>query len=321
MTRWSMTVFCGCIAAVIGSTALAADAPAAGDSRHTLSFGGLERSYYVHVPPSYDGSRPFPLVLVFHGGGSNAKSWIDFCGLNETADKQGFIAVYPDGTGHIVEGHEVYGWNGGPHRPGGGKPHLDKIDDIGFTNAVLDDVERSTKVDAKRVFATGMSMGAIMAYRAASEISDRIAAIAPIAGSMGTETCDPKRPVSILHIHGTEDPAAPYQGGKGKLDTTGTIYLSVDHAIKAWTKADGCNPVPETDILPDTTQDGTTATRQIYAGGKEGSEVVLITVNGGGHTWPGRELGPEIRDLLGISSKDFSANDLMWEFFEKHPRH
>lgn len=299
---------------------IAPPAPPLGPGNHsrTLEWESSKRTYNVHVPPTYDARRPTPVVLVYHGGGSNANQWIPFCGLNKTADEKGFIAVYPDGTGKVVEGYQIFGWNGGPRRPGGGKPELDRVDDVDFTRAMIDDLEKLVNVDSKRVYATGMSMGGIMVYRLASELSDRIAAIAPIAGPMGTETCSPRRPVSVIHFHGTDDPAVPMTGGKGKIDPSGTDFVSVEHSIRAWVKADECVEQPTTIELPNRVDDGTKATRTTYRGGKEGSEVVLITIEGGGHTWPGREFGPEMK-ILGPSSKDISANDMLWEFFEKHP--
>jgi polyhydroxybutyrate depolymerase len=114
------------------------------------------------------------------------------------------------------------------------------------------------------------------------------------------------------------DEAVPFRGGRGKLDPSGTVFYSVEHSIRAWVKADGCNAEPMKDALPDKADDGTKVTRKTYGGGKDGAEVVLILIEGGGHTWPGREFGPALR-VLGKSTKDVSANDLMWEFFEKHP--
>ncbi|AGA26545.1 extracellular catalytic domain type 1 short-chain-length polyhydroxyalkanoate depolymerase [Singulisphaera acidiphila] len=291
-----------------------------GDSTRTITVGDLERSYLVHVPKSYDGSKPVPVVLVFHGGGSNAGQWVRFCGLNETADKAGFIAVYPNGTGKKIEGYpeDVLTWNGGRRQPGGNDALLQKVDDVSFTRELLDDLAKVAKVDAQRVYATGMSMGAIMTYRLASELSDRIAAIAPVCGPMGTETCRPKRPVSVIHFHGTEDEAVPLKGGKGKLDVSGTDFYSVDHSIRAWVKANGCHEKPTTDELPDRVDDGTKVIRKTYSGGEDGSQVVLVVIEGGGHTWPGREFGPELK-VLGKSTKDVAANALIWEFFENHP--
>jgi polyhydroxybutyrate depolymerase len=178
---------------------------------------------------------------------------------------------------------------------------------------LLDDLARHARVDSKRIFATGMSNGGIMAYRLASELSDRIAAIAPISGPMGTATCNPGRPVSVIHFHGTQDEFAPFEGGRGKKSVSGTNFYSVDHSIREWVKANGCPEQPVTVRQPDRTRDGTTIVRKIYGPGKEGAEVI----EGGGHTWPGRE--PPLK-LLGKSTRNLSANDALWEFFERHPK-
>ena len=105
---------------------------------------------------------------------------------------------------------------------------INKIDDVEFTRKVLDDLATTATIDSKRVFATGMSNGGIMSYRLASELSDQIAAIAPVGGPMGTDTCKPKRPVSVIHLHGTDDEPAPFKGGKGK-GLSGTEFYSVEH--------------------------------------------------------------------------------------------
>jgi len=280
-----------------------------GDHTRTLTVGDLKRIYLVHVPKSYDGSKPTPMVLAFHGGGSNPQQMIRFCGLNDTADKHGFIVVYPSGTGRL---EKVLTFNGGNCC---GYAMTNKIDDVAFTKALLDDLAKVVKVDAKRVYTTGMSNGAIMSYRLASELSDRIAAIAPVGGPMGTETCSPKRPVSVIHFHGMNDEHAPFKGGKGKGDS-GTDFYSVDHSIKAWVNANGCKDEPVTTNIADKAKDGTTATIKTYGGGKDGAEVVLVAIDGAGHTWPGRE---PLLKYLGKSTKNVSANELMWEFFKKHP--
>jgi polyhydroxybutyrate depolymerase len=153
-----------------------------------------------------------------------------------------------------------------------------------------------------------------MAYLVASELSDRIAAIAPVGGPMGTETCNPKRPVSVMHFHGSDDEFAPFNGGRGK-GVSGTNFYSVEHSVQAWVKANGCDKEPVVTKLPDTANDGTTITRKTYGSGRDGAEVVLIAIEGGGHTWPGQET--RVR-FLGKITKNISANDAMWEFFQKH---
>jgi polyhydroxybutyrate depolymerase len=270
----------------------------------------LNRDYVVHIPDKYDRSRPTPVVLAFHGGGSNAGQMMLFSGLNEKADEAGFLVVYPNGTG-IFERRLTF--NGGACC---GYAVFNQIDDIAFTKAILDDLPTVTNVDPKRVFATGMSNGAIMSYRLASELSDRIAAIAPVAGPMGMLTAQPKRPVPVIHFHGTKDEFAPFEGGIGPRSISRVHFISVQHSIEIWVKQNGCPDTPKVVDVPDVADDGMTSKRKTYGPGKAGAEVVLIEIEGGGHTWPGRAIRAE---FLGPSTKDFSANDLIWEFFEKHP--
>jgi polyhydroxybutyrate depolymerase len=287
-----------------------ADPLATGDHTRTLESGGRTRSYLVHVPPKYDHKKPTPVVLAFHGGGSNADQMVCFCGLNEKADKEGFIVVYLSGTGRF---ERMLTWNGGNCC---GYAMWNKVDDVAFTRALLDDLALVVNLDPKRVYATGMSNGAIMCYRLASELSDRIAALAPVAGPMGTEKCNPKRPISVIHFHGTDDQFAPFNGGRGSKSLTQTEFYSVKHSIRAWVKANGCPETPVVTDEPNKADDGMTVQRKTYGPGKDGAEVVLVVINGGGHTWPGRD---PVVWFLGKSTKDISANDLMWEFFKKHP--
>ena len=290
--------------------ALAADPLGPGDPTRSLKVGELDRNYLVHIPSKYDSQKPTPVVLVFHGGGSNAEQMVRFCGMNDKADQAGFIVVYPSGTGRL---EKVLTFNGGNCC---GYAMNNNVDDVGFVRAILDDLAKAANIDAKRIYATGMSNGGIISYRLASELSDRIAAIAPVGGPMGTETCSPKRPVSVIHFHGTDDQFAPFKGGTGTRSISGTNFFSVEHSIKAWVKADGCPDDPVVSKLPDKADDGMTVTKKTYGPGKVGAEVVLIEIEGGGHTWPGQE--PRVK-FLGKSTKDISANDLMWEFFQKHP--
>ena len=299
------------MAILILSALLAADPLGPGDYTRTLQHGGRTRSYLVHVPPHYDAKQPTPVVLAFHGGGANAEQMVRFCGLNKTADQEGFLAVYPNGSGQI---ERMLTWNAGNCC---GYAVEKKVDDVGFVGALLDDLRGVARVDAKRVYATGMSNGSIMAYRLASEMSDRIAAIAPVSGPMGTAACNPKRPVSVMHFHGSDDRFAPFQGGKGTKSVSQTDFYSVDYSIHAWVKANDCPEKPKTEKLPSKAGDDTTVEKKTYGPGKEESEVILVTINGGGHTWPGRQ--PLLAGYFGKSSKSISANELMWEFFKRHP--
>jgi polyhydroxybutyrate depolymerase len=223
--------------------------------------------------------------------------------------------VYPFGTGKLAK--TLLTFNGGECC---GYAMDNKVDDVGFTRELLDDLAKVANIDADRVFATGLSNGGIMAHYLASELSDRIAAIAPVGGPLMLEAPNNKRPVPVMHFHGTADAFAPFQGGFGKgfLGRNGiTKFRSVDHTIQNWVKANGCTTEPEIEPLPDNASDAMKVTRKTWGGGKAGSEVVLIEIEGGGHTWPGKK---PIVSLLGESTMDISANDLMWEFFQKHPR-
>jgi polyhydroxybutyrate depolymerase len=281
-----------------------------GDHTRSIQVDKRTRTYLLHVPQSYNGSKPYPVVLAFHGGTSNAEQMVHFCSLNDKADRAGFLVVYPNGTGRL---EKVLTWNGGNCC---GYAVLNQVDDVAFVRALLDDLATLVQIDPKRVYATGISNGAILAYRLASELSDRIAAIAPVSGPMGTDKCHPQRPVSVIHFHGTADEFAPFDGGKGAKSISGTSFSSVAHSIHAWVQANGCPDQPREEHVPDKAKDGTRITRKIYGPGKEGAEVILVVIEGGGHTWPGRE--PRVR-FLGKSTKNISANDLMWDFFEKHP--
>lgn len=281
----------------------------AGDYDRTVSVGDRERNYLVHVPENYKAEKPTPVVLVFHGGASHAKGMVRFSGMNDKADEAGFIAVYPNGTGRIAN---VRTFNGGNCC---GYAMRNGVDDVEFTRRLLDDLGTVVNVDPKRVFATGMSNGGIISYRLASELSDRIAAIAPVGGPMGTKTCRPGRPVPVIHFHGTDDNNAPFAGGRGK-GISATNFYSVEHSIQAWIKANGCRTDAVVTRPRPVVNDGTTIIRRTYSGGRDGSQVVLIEIAGGGHTWPGR---PTIVKFLGKTTRNISANDAMWEFFVKHP--
>jgi polyhydroxybutyrate depolymerase len=275
----------------------------------SVAVGGQRRSYLVHVPARREPNEPVPVVLALHPARMNGATMAWLSGLNKKADEAGFIVVYPNGAG----ARSSSSWNGGDL---GGSAEQERVDDVAFLRAVLEELGRTFQVDARRVYATGLSNGAVMVYRLASELSDRIAAVAPVAGTMGTETCRPTRPVPILHFHGTNDEFIPFEGGKGVKSLSGPDYYSVDYSIRSWAKANECYEEPATEELPERVRDGTRVVKKTYGGGKDGAEVVLVVIEGGGHTWPGRPLPAR---LLGKTTANVSANDLMWEFFGKHP--
>lgn len=280
-----------------------------GDWLRRMKKDGRTRRYVVHVPPGYDKTRPVPVVLFFHGGGGDAINTRKFAGWDSLADREGFIVVYPDGTGVMKQrGHS---FNAGSCC---GYAKDRNVDDVGFTAALLDEMERLFCVDRSRVYATGFSNGALMSYRLACELSDRIAAIGPVSGTVGVDHCRPARPVSVIHFHGTADPYEPYKGGRGKPfpgKRKANTFRSVDENTGIWRRILGAPPEP-------VSKSDKGAASGVTWRGRDGSEVTLWTLRGAGHTWPG---GGKIawEWLLGTTNKDVSATQLMWEFFKKHP--
>jgi len=292
----------------VAALALAApDKLTPGDHTRTLTVDGRKRSYLVHVPKTYDPKRPTPVVLIFHGAGTNAKIMVRLCGMNKKSDEAGFLAVYPNGTG---AGFLLTFNSGGlPERVADRWP-----DDVKYVDKLLDDLQTVANVDKKRVYATGLSNGGMMCYRLAAELSQRIAAVAAVAGTLSVDKPPPKRPVPVLHFHGTADRIVPYTGPKNGAEKF-LAFKSVAETVRIWTGWNRCRHKPQVTKLENKADDGTTVLRKRYPPKKGGGEVVLYVIQGGGHTWPGQR--PRL-PFLGKSSNDISANDLIWEFFQRH---
>jgi polyhydroxybutyrate depolymerase len=285
-----------------------------GQVTRTIRVDRMDRRAEIYVPPGILSDRPVPLIVTYHGGGGNPKSMMKLSGLNAKADQAGFIVAYPYGTGPLR--NRLLSFNGGNCC---GSALRNQVDDIKFTRLLLDELASTLPIDPQRIYATGISNGAIMAYRVASELSDRFAAIAPVAGPMGTAVCNPSQPVSVIHIHGTADRHAPFGGGLGVgfhgFGGTNNFY-SVQHSLQNWIQANGCQTTPTVTQMPDLDpSDGTTVRMLRYSGGRRQTEVCLVEISNGGHTWPGM---PSPMKSFGVSSADISATDLMVDFFQKH---
>lgn len=236
-----------------------------------------ERAYIVHVPPG-SGMRPLPLVINLHGGGGNAENQQRYSGMDRVADREHFVVVYPDGTGRLKR---MLVWNAGTCCGNS------TADDVGFIRAVVDDVAKRMPIDRRRVFATGMSNGAMMSYRLAAEASDLVAAIAPVAGAMSVERFHPAKPVSILHIHSVDDPRALYNGGLGPpfpMTNHRETHAAVEPQLAKWIVFDGCRGTAT--VVKRLAGDGTTATKLDYGPCTTGAQVILWKLTGSGHVWP-----------------------------------
>ena len=295
----------------IGQDKSAADAPVdakmtSGDHVRQIIVGELKRTYIVHVPAGYDASKPTPVVLALHGAGMNGSMMVWFTGLNKTSDSKGFIVVYPSGTGP----GSFLTWNAGGLI---GRFKDESVDDVDFIGKLLNELATLVNVDEKRVYACGMSNGGMMSYRLAVELSDRIAAIAPVGGTMATDIGEPKHSVPVMHFHGTKDEIVPYGPPIGT--TQSFVRLKgVEDSVLTWVKSNGCDEKPQTDTLSKE-NDKMKVTRRTYSGSQDGADVVLIAIEGGGHTWPGRQLPI---GFLGRTARNISANELIWEFFQKY---
>ncbi len=271
---------------------------------YKFEFGGTERSYVLHVPKSLDATRPVPLLMELHGGGGSGDRIDGLTGFFALADREGFVVAAPSGIGRA--------WNDGREEKAGA---TGGADDVGFLSAVIDRVESQASIDARRVYVTGMSNGAIMSGRLACQLSDRIAAVAQVAGTAAVSvaaSCDPGRPVPILEIHGTADPLVPYGGGTvaSMLGGRGDV-VSVDGWAAAWVARNGDDATPQTTII------GSDTTVRTWHGATPRSDVVFYRVNGAGHTWPGgSQYLPRL--IIGTTSDSFDASDVIWAFLSAH---
>jgi polyhydroxybutyrate depolymerase len=270
-----------------------------------MEFGGARRMYLLHVPPNI--ARPAPVVLMFHGGGGDALSAEMTATWSRLSDEEGFIVVYPEGLernwhdGRLIE-------------PETGR------DDVAFVAAILDDLMKEHEIDPKRVYSTGISNGGFFSNYLAARLSARIAAIAPVVGGIREpfhREFKPEHPVSVLLIMGTDDPLVPFEGGP--VAKNRGSCLSAAQSARMWHESNGCRPEPVKDELDDKDRsDGCRVKRSTWSGGKNGTEVVLLTIEGGGHTWPdGGQYLPKA--LIGPVCRDLDTR-WIWEWLKAHAR-
>jgi len=251
---------------------------------------------------------------VFHGGDGDGAGAERLTGFSALAEREGFLVAYPDGVGKH--------WNDGRDFPDS-QAYRENVDDVAFAASLIDRISREHTVDVDRVFATGFSNGGIFAHYLAARLAGRIAAIASVSGGIAKpfdKLFRPERPVSVLIIHDVGDPLVPYHGGGvGPRRTNGQV-VDTEEAVRLWVAADGGSAKAATDLPPDIDpKNGCSVERGRWSGGRDGTEVVLYTTRGGGHTWPG---GPQYapQALVGKVCREFDGTRTIWEFFRRHPK-
>lgn len=269
-----------------------------------LVIDGRNRYYLLNLPPNYDESSDFSLVIALHGGGGKASQMESDYLLTEKANRAKFAIVYPEG----VQSDGILGvrtWNAGTCCDYAVEKN---IDDVKFISVLIDDIlKKYPKINPKKVYATGMSNGAMLAYRLACELSNKIAAIAPVAGTLATtQPCQPSRAVPILHIHSKLDAKVPFSGGTGIF---GYYFPPVEDGLNTWIKNNGCPSTAKTV----TNFANYTLTKWTNCGNN--SSIEFYFTNDGGHSWPG---GLHSRAAADEPSTAIIANDLIWDFFQKY---
>ncbi len=282
------------------------DSTVSNDDQRTLSHGGFKRQYLVHVPPGYDGREPLPVVLAFHGGGGRGEVQRTQSQMNPVADQNGFMVVYPDGTGRL----RLLTWNAGTCC---GYAVRKNVDDVGFVSALIDDLARNYNIDQKRVYATGLSNGGMLCYRLACELSDRIAAIAPVSADLGVDGPRPTRQIPILHIHGLRDNNVVFEGGVGSNQFQPEPHRSNAETLGFFLNAYGYAKQP-LDV-----QETADYTLERYGPpqGQAGAPILLYKLPTGGHNWPGGIDTTGKRWNTGKMIETFPASTVIWKFFEQ----
>lgn len=265
----------------------------------TIMHDNMERNYLLYVPNIYTGETAVPLLFNFHGYGSNATEQIFYGEFRDIADTENFILVCPEGallngTSHF----NVGGWTLGSN-----------VDDVGFTAALIEELSANYNIDEKRIYSTGMSNGGFMSFLLACQLSEKIAAVASVTGSMTPQTysaCNPQHPMPVMQIHGTDDSVVPY---------TGNILWthSIDETVQYWIDFNNCDTIAEVTDMPDIDMsDQSTVEQFVYSDGFFDSSVEHYKITGGDHRWPGSNIPAS------GTNYDIDASHEIWRFFSKY---
>ena len=265
-----------------------------GLQEYEIEFDGLLRSFNIYVPDSYDPSEPVPMLFCFHGYGSNNQVIMEYTEFNDIASEENFIVVYPQGT--FLNG--ITHWNVG------GWTTSSIVDDVAFVDFLIENISENYSINSERIYSTGMSNGGYLSFLLACQLSDKIAAIASVTGSMTPQTfysCQPQRAISILQMHGTSDGVVPYSGNEAWT-------MGIDTVVDYWRSHNACSTEPLVTDMPDIyTFDNSTVQEITYLNGNNNTMVRHYRVDGGGHDWFGA-----------WGNRDIIASEIIWEFFSMY---
>jgi polyhydroxybutyrate depolymerase len=276
------------------------------DEFRTLIFENLERTYLIHVPPSYDAGTPVSLLLMLHGRGGDGEGIAELTNFSDLADEHNFIVLYPDGLDNQ--------WNYVKDVPGYGSMTQD---DAAFLLALLGEVSGQYTIDEKRIYVAGFSNGGFMTQRLACDAPEKFAAFASVAaagfGGM-PQVCQTPSPLSILLVHGTLDAVIPWQG---IVRGNGFVLAPVTDTLAFWSQYASCEGEVVDTPLPQKGESPETNVTLFFVGCEENNEVLLYAVQGGGHNWPGVD-DLMSQDWAGTTNMDIRASEVIWEFFSRH---
>lgn len=272
----------------------------------TIVSNGIPRSYRLYIPAVYNSTSSLrPLIINMHGYTSNATEQQLYSDFAPIADTANFLMVYPEGTYMPFTAYQY--WNANFSTFG--------VNDILFISNLIDTLKEKYRIDLSRVYSTGFSNGGIMSYSLACELSNRIAAIASVSGTIADtqfgSNCHPLRTVPVLHFHGTSDMTVPFNGGNNFFIN----LVSVDSVISYWVHNNNCNTIPEVSAVPNVdTTDNSTVTHYIYHGSNSDNVVEYYKITGGGHTWPGAPKSSSSE----VTNQDINASKEIWRFFNSY---
>ena len=288
--------------------------------KQSIKVDGRVRNFLISLPAKPPSPAGYPVIYVLHGGGGTMRSSARMSQFHNTGVAKNWIVIYPQGIRNKLKAN----WNDGRVHTQPGIESYAYIDDVKFILSILTELQEKHPINLQRVYATGVSNGAYLSHRLASEHAEIFAAIAPVIGSMAesvAQNFSPAEPVSVLMINGTDDPLVPYEGGMSKFGKTNLgIALPVEKVVQMWVKHNGNAPQPQINMLPDNKpDDGCILEQYSYSGGPGSAEVVLLKAHGGGHTSPGdKQYAP--KKLIGRTCYDIHASDYIVGFFAKHSK-